>query len=100
MYLTSHRVRTDHGLEGINSSLYLHGAIIDDPEQMLEKLEADPGVLKAAACAVAPGNNPVLAYLDVCSKIKSWGASSQALVWKQQIESGKTPDFGPLASAQ
>ena len=65
MYLTSHRVRTDHGLEGINSSLYLHGAIIDDPEQMLEKLEADPGVLKAAACAVAPGNNPVLAYLDV-----------------------------------
>ena len=65
MYLTSHRVRTDRGLEGINTSLYLHGTIIDDPEQMLETLESDPGILKAAACAVAPGNNPVLAYLDI-----------------------------------
>lgn len=65
MYLTSHRVRTDRGAEGINTSLYLHGAIIDDPEQMLESLESDPGILKSAACAVPPGNHPVLAYLDI-----------------------------------
>lgn len=65
MYLTSHRVLTNQTQEGINASLYLHGVTIDDPSVAIEKIDADPGVLKAAAYDVPPGNNSVLAYLDI-----------------------------------
>jgi hypothetical protein len=65
MYLTSHRIRTDHEQEGINASLYVHNVVIEDPDAALDGLETEPGVLKAAACVVPPGNIPVLAYLDI-----------------------------------
>jgi len=65
MYLTSHRVRTDHAQEGVNASLYLHKTIIDDPDTALDGLDTAPITLMAAACAVPPGNIPVLAHLDI-----------------------------------
>lgn len=65
MHLTSHRVRTDHGHEGINALLYVHNATIDDPNAALDGLEADPGVLRAAACVVPPGTISALASLDI-----------------------------------
>jgi hypothetical protein len=66
-------------------------------------VQPDPSFVVGPSMALAAQLLPrhidvVLAYLDACSRMQYWAAASEALVWKQQIENGKTPDFGRLAT--
>ena len=63
MYVTAHRVRTQHLEEGLNAYLYLHGSYLwpQPPEP-----EADPGSLTNMLLTVdAVGGNHVRSFLDI-----------------------------------
>jgi len=64
MYLTTHIVRSDEGIIGKSGYLYEHRMQIDEPIQLLEEIENNTGVLVAAVKDL-PGQNSVLAYLDI-----------------------------------
>jgi hypothetical protein len=64
MYLTAHIVRSDEGVVGKSGYLYEHRRQIDEPMQILEDIETNTGALVAAVKDL-PGQNNVLAYLDI-----------------------------------
>jgi hypothetical protein len=78
MYLTSHRIRTDDGHEGINTFLHMTGHQ-DDPGSRLAIIDIEPGTLVAAHCDVAPGRNQVLCYLDIVAPDETTAADLRTL---------------------
>jgi len=70
MYVTAHRVRTPHLVEGINAYLYVHGAQAwhapPDPE-------LDPGALVHSMLTVEDvGGNEVRSFLDIVAPNEMW----------------------------
>jgi len=73
MYLTAQRVKSSHGLSGINTFLYRHSDE-DVPQMSWDKpdvaLIADryPGSLVQRKDPVLPGGNLIMSYLDVAAE--------------------------------
>lgn len=67
MYLTSHRVQSQAGDEGINAWMHVHGKVTwpTSLRQILDLVETTPGQLVDHSYGLKPGGNSVLAYLDV-----------------------------------
>ncbi len=81
MYLTTHLVRSKAGVEAINAFLHLHK---DQPLSYVRPHQPDidyvsqfaPGYAIAMDCKLRPGNNDVLAFLDLVAED---GVSEEAL---------------------
>lgn len=70
MYVTAHRVRTRHLVEGINAYLYAHGGYT---WQTPPEPEIEPGELVNSMLTVAEvGGNEVRSFLDIVAPDGTW----------------------------
>lgn len=65
MLLTAHHVDSPEKGNGINAFRHLHGREFLWPDDAASLPETCPGVLDEARTRIAPGGNPVCAYLDI-----------------------------------